>query len=221
MIENKDSPKFDHSYHDYSNPDPPHQPWFLDFMVRELRKKNCKTVLDVGCGDGNFSASLAAAGFDVYGIDLSPGGVARAKKNYASINGLRFAVASAYDDYTSIFPSQSRFDAIVAVEVIEHLYSPRVLVRRAREAVGDDGMVVVTTPYWGYLKNIVLAVTNRLDGSLTALWDGGHIKHWSYRTLTRLHEEQGFYPVAFHGAGRPVPFLWKGMAVSFHSAPRQ
>lgn len=202
-----------YAYSDYSQPDPPHQPLYLDFLTRMLRTDpSIETVLDAGCGDGNFTKSLADAGFRMYGIDLSDGGVERARRRYPDVS---FARASVYDDFREVFPDCPRFDAIVSIEVIEHLYSPRIFVKRAREAVRPGGLVIVTTPYWGYLKNIVLAVTGRIDRYHTALWDGGHIKHWSRKTLTKLFEEQGFERIAFYGAGRPIPFLWNGMALAF------
>jgi 2-polyprenyl-6-hydroxyphenyl methylase/3-demethylubiquinone-9 3-methyltransferase len=105
------------------------------------------------------------------------------------------------------------------VETIEHLYNPRQLVRRVHEALRPGGIFIVTTPYWGYLKNVVLAITGRLDGALTALWDGGHIKHFSRRTLTSLVMEQGFDVMAFEGCGEGVraytPYLWNGMLMAF------
>ena len=33
--------------------------------------------------------------------------------------------------------------------------------RKDVEALKPGGILVITTPYWGYLKNIVLALTNR------------------------------------------------------------
>jgi 2-polyprenyl-3-methyl-5-hydroxy-6-metoxy-1,4-benzoquinol methylase len=203
----------DHLYHDYSQPDPPHQPLYLETMLRHLRADaGIRDVLDVGCGDGNFAASLAEAGFSMHGIDPSVGGVSKARERYPAI---RFAEASAYDNLLSPFGRSEPFDAIVTIEVIEHLYSPRTLCRRVLESLKPGGLFIVTTPYWGYVKNVLLALTDRIDRSLTALWEGGHIKHFSYRSLRRLGEEQGFEFVAFHGAGRPIPGLWKGMLMVF------
>ena len=100
--------------------------------------------------------------------------------------------------------------------MIEHLYSPRrKFVQRAEEALTPGGLCIVTTPYWGYLKNVALALTNRTDRALTALWDGGHIKHWSYKTLRTLFQERNFEFVSFVGAGRPIPYLWNGMMMTF------
>lgn len=201
-----------HIYHDYSQPDPPHQPLYLEAMLKQLRAPgNIHTILDIGCGDGNFTASLAEAGFQMHGIDPSSGGIQRAKARYPHIH---FEEASAYEDLLVPFGQES-FDAIVTVEVIEHLYSPRTLCRGVFKALRPGGLFIITTPYWGYFKNLGLAFTNRIDRALTVLWEGGHIKHFSRATLHRLGEEHGFKFVAFHGAGRKIPFFWKGMLVVF------
>jgi 2-polyprenyl-3-methyl-5-hydroxy-6-metoxy-1,4-benzoquinol methylase len=195
-----------------TNPDPPHQPLYLEIVLRYLRADpSIRRVLDAGCGNGSFTASIAEAGFDLYGVDLSSSGIEVARETHP---GVHFERASVYDDFTNLFPGVSTFDAIVSVEVIEHLYSPRDFVRRAHEALRPGGLFVVTTPYWGYLKNIALALTNRIDQALGPLWDGGHIKHWSRKTLASLLLEQPFEMVGFTGAGRPVPGLWNGMVMA-------
>ncbi len=115
-----------YGYHDYSIPDPPHQPLYLKQMLKFLGTP--KTVLDAGCGDGNFSESLAQGGHTLYGIDLSEGGIAKAKQRNCGI----FAVCSVYDDFGNVF--QQEFDAVVSVEVIEHLYDPRDFTRQIYDA---------------------------------------------------------------------------------------
>lgn len=198
-------------YEDYLvNPDPPHQPMYLDHVVRWLASvPSVDTVLDAGCGDGNFSASIAAAGYEVYGLDMSESGIAIASKRDVGT----FRNASVYEDLTEPFAGVHSFDAIVSVEVIEHLYSPRVFVSRCFDALRPGGLLIVTTPYWGYFKNLAVAATNRMDDSLTALWDGGHIKHWSRNTLSTLLTEHSFEVIGFNGAGRRIPFLWNGMVM--------
>lgn len=194
-------------------PDPPHQPLYLNKVLGSLRTDTqVRRVLDAGCGDGNFAESLAAEGYEVYGIDLSESGIRIAQDRRVGT----FKVSSLYESFLAPFSGLTGFDAIVSVEVIEHLYSPRVFVAEAMKSLRPGGLLIVTTPYWGYLKNIVLALTNRTDNYLTALWDGGHIKHWSRKTLTALMVEQGFEVVSFAGdAKRPIPFLWMGMVMTF------
>ena len=202
----------DFAYHDYSQPDPPHQPIYLAKIESILRAAKAHRVLDAGCGDGNFTASLSEAGFEMSGIDLSDGGVARAKARYPAIS---FRKVSVYDDFLAAFDQAPAFDAIISVEVIEHLYAPRDFIKQAYAALKPGGLLILTTPYWGYLKNLLLALINRIDRYHTALWDGGHIKHWSYATLSQLGRDHGFQFESFHGTkGRP-PFLWSGMIMVF------
>lgn len=203
-------------YHDYATADPPHQPMYLELMLAELSSSTkTRRILDAGCGDGNFASSLAEHGFRVHGIDQSRGGIEIAGKR----PGITVTQGSLYDDLLGPFGLLDPYDAIVSVEVIEHLYSPATFAERAFEALRPGGLLILTTPYWGYLKNIALAVTNRLDRSLTALWEGGHIKHWSYRTLRTLGEQSGFEFLSFHGCGRPTPHLWNGMMMVFRRPP--
>jgi predicted HicB family RNase H-like nuclease len=56
---------------------------------------------------------------------------------------------------------------------------------------------VISTPYHGYWKNLMLALTGKMDAHFTALWDHGHIKFWSMRTLGELLREGGVrgYPL--------------------------
>ncbi|MFX7844634.1 methyltransferase domain-containing protein, partial [Acinetobacter baumannii] len=93
-------------------------------------------------------------------------------------------------------------------EVVEHLYDPRELARYAFAALRPGGVLLMSTPYHGYVKNLMLSVFNRWDRHLDPHWHGGHIKFWSRATLARLLREAGFSVEAFAGVGR-VPYLWK------------
>ncbi len=55
-----------------------------------------------------------------------------------------------------------------------------------------------------------MALSGKLDAHFTALWDHGHIKFWSMRTLTILLEEAGFRDIRFKRVGR-IPALAKSM----------
>jgi len=59
--------------------------------------------------------------------------------------------------------------------VIEHLFLPRALLRFAAKVLKPSGSLILSTPYHGYLKNLALALTGKLDKHFTVLWDGGHI----------------------------------------------
>jgi 2-polyprenyl-3-methyl-5-hydroxy-6-metoxy-1,4-benzoquinol methylase len=205
--------------YDYPNfdglPDPSHRPLYLSGVLQALRDlPQGANILDVGCGGGDFSVGLAEAGFTVFGSDLSESGIAKSQERGIGT----FKLSSIYDPLAAPF-GLDQFDAIVCIEVIEHLYSPATFAARSMEALKPGGVVAISTPYWGYLKNIVLAVTNRTDRALTAWWEGGHIKHFSRKTLTQLMLGAGFEVVSFKGCSQGFraffPGLWSGMLMTF------
>lgn len=65
----------------------------------------------------------------------------------------------------------------------------------------------------GYWKNLAIALTNQFDRHVSPLWDHGHIKFWSKKTLSELLRETGFVNLSIHQVGR-VPVLAKAMIVA-------
>jgi 2-polyprenyl-3-methyl-5-hydroxy-6-metoxy-1,4-benzoquinol methylase len=176
-------------------------------VLRLLRLHGGRRVLDLGCGNGTFTARIVEAGYDVVGIDASPSGIEIATR---LVPEARFLVGSLEQPLPPALRGQ--FDAVTAVEVIEHLPMPGVLCARAREALGPGGQFVVTTPYHGYVKNLALAVTGQLDQHWQPWRDGGHIKFFSRTTVTDLIRREGFDVTAFVRVGR-IPILAKSMVV--------
>jgi 2-polyprenyl-3-methyl-5-hydroxy-6-metoxy-1,4-benzoquinol methylase len=183
-------------------------PYLAPIILRLISQIGAHSVLDVGCGNGVMAKDLAAMGCEVVGCDPEPTAVEFARSNAPN---LRFEVAGVYDDPKIV--GEETYDAVVATEVVEHLYLPRALPRFARAALKPGGYLIVSTPYYGYLKNLVVVLTNRWDRAHGVFWDGGHIKFWSRKTLSQLLEEEGFTVHEFHGAGR-LPYLWKSMVIS-------
>jgi len=165
-------------------------------------------VLDMGCGNGSLTNAWAHRNWRVFGVDASESGIQNASAAYPAIS---FFCAPIGPEMVATYGSNT-FDAIVCSEVIEHIFLPRVLIGCAFELLRPGGLFLVTTPYNGYLKNIALAVSGNMDRHWTVLWDGGHIKFWSWKTLRAVLEERGFVDFKFTGAGR-APFLWKSMVV--------
>ena len=186
----------------------PHTNAYLsDPIIDYLRRIRAKKILDLGCGNGALARDLTEVGMSVVGIDPSESGIRNARE---IVPTGKFYCMGIYDDAQAI--EENDFDAAVSTEVVEHLFYPRELPRFARNKLKEGGSLLVTTPYHGYLKNLVLSIIGKWDEHHTPLWDGGHIKFWSKNTLTDLLESEGFIFDKFKGCGR-LPLLWKSMLV--------
>ena len=181
--------------------------YILPTLARWLTAERVKTVFDLGCGNGALTHALAARGFQMTGIDKSLSGLAIAARQYRESEFIRA-------DLETPLPENLHhsFDAVIAVEVIEHLLLPRNLFRRAREALRPGGLLIITTPYHGLVKNLALALSNKFDDHWHPLRDYGHVKFFSEKTLTRLFDEQHFEVQRVRRVGR-IPALAKSMIV--------
>lgn len=161
-------------------------------------------IFELGCGNGATAATLSEIGYHVVGVDPSEQGIRIAQAHYPTAT---FSVGSAYDDLRAI---HGQFPVVVSLEVVEHCFWPRKFATTIHDLLEPGGLAIISTPYHGYLKNLALALAGKFDSHFNPLWDGGHIKFWSERTLGILLTEAGFASVRFSRAGR-VPWLAKSM----------
>jgi methionine biosynthesis protein MetW len=178
-------------------------------IIRAARSIPAKgSILDLGCGNGSMLAEIREIGsWRLCGVESSPSAVSLARSQ-----GLDVRLADASAGLGEIFERHS-FDLIISVEVIEHVYDPRSLLRQALALLRPNGRLVLTTPYHGYLKNLLIAARGKCDSHYNPLWDCGHIKFWSRKTLSAALEETGYQSIQFYGAGR-FRYLWKSMVLT-------
>jgi SAM-dependent methyltransferase len=134
---------------------------------RFFAERAAGTVLDHGCGAGEGAASLAAAGLRVIAVDedgsaLRYAAAAFAGPRFVRMDGERLALAD------------ECVDAVISVEVVEHVPNPAVYLAEARRVLRPGGLLVLTTP-------------NQLRGSPTpgSLWPE-HLREYRPAELERL-----------------------------------
>lgn len=179
-------------------------------VLRALRELKPRRVLDLGAGNGALCRALVSAGYEVVGVEPDAAGLAIAQEHCPSARFYRLSVDDTPKQICADYPD--RMDVVVCTEVIEHLYAPRRLPVFVQAVLRPGGHLVLTTPYHGYLKNVAIALAGQWDKHADPLWDGGHIKFFSRRTITKLLEEHGFRITRCGGVGR-LPWLWKSMVV--------
>ncbi len=183
-------------------------PALISILDRERESKSLERdgmrLFELGCGNGAIAHELVRIGWHVTGVDPSEDGISHAKAHFPHI---LLQIGSAYDDLAGTY---STFPVVISMEVVEHVYSPRAYAATLYSLVEHGGVAIVSTPYHGYLKNLAMALTGKLETHFTALWDNGHIKFWSIKTLKTLLEEAGFSEIKVVRVGR-IPALAKAM----------
>ena len=178
-------------------------------VIALLRGLAVERVLDLGCGNGSLCSDLQAGGWQAVGVEPDEEGLVIARASHTSV---RFHAFGVHSDPAELLAREAPFDAVVSTEVVEHLFTPGQLPAYAAAVLKPGGLLIISTPYHGYLKNLALSIFGKWDHHHTAMWDGGHIKFWSRATLTQLLEANGFAVIDFHGVGR-LPWLWKSMVL--------
>jgi 2-polyprenyl-6-hydroxyphenyl methylase/3-demethylubiquinone-9 3-methyltransferase len=97
-------------------------------------------ILDVGCGAGFLSNELARAGLNVTGVDLSEESLIVAKK-YDETKSVHYQSADAYH---LPFPDHS-FDVLTAMDFLEHVESPREVIKEFARVLKPDGIFIFHT----------------------------------------------------------------------------
>jgi len=198
-------------YKDYGferNNEPHNFGYIIQPLLQMLDQTKNQCILDLGCGNGYFVNYLIGLGYNAYGTDASEKGIAIAKKT----NPDRFFIQ---DLSTSKLPKELqgiRFDTVISTEVIEHLYDPEGFITFCKQALNGEGEIIISTPYHGYFKNLMLSIFNKWDTHMNPTWLGGHIKLWSRATLSDLLNNAGFKVINFKGCGR-VPYFWMSMII--------
>lgn len=175
-----------------------------------ISRLGAQRILDLGSGNGAFCQQLKELGYDIVGVEVDQKGVEIARKAYPEIP---FYIFNVGDDPGLLLANEHLFEVVISTEVIEHLFAPHHLVRYAGKVLKENGYLILSTPYHGYIKNLAISILNKWDFHFTALRFGGHIKFFSRSTLSRLLEQNGFEVVGFSGVGR-IPYLWKSMILT-------
>jgi 2-polyprenyl-3-methyl-5-hydroxy-6-metoxy-1,4-benzoquinol methylase len=151
-------------------------------------------VLDVGCGDGRFSAELIGAGAEVVGIDVAEEPLRRARARSPELD-LRLGP----DAGPWPLPDAS-FDVVWAGEVIEHVADTSAWLSELRRVLRSGGGLVLSTPAHEPLTLLRLALSRRAFAERFEPC-GDHLRFYSRDTLTRLIGDFGFEQISVRRDG--------------------
>ncbi len=100
-------------------------------------------VLDVGCGGGLLTESMAAAGAQVTGIDMAEGPLAVARLHQVESGADIEYLQSTAEEMAADRPGE--FDVVTCLEMLEHVPSPPQIIQSVHALVKPGGHVFFST----------------------------------------------------------------------------
>lgn len=117
-------------------------PCRLQFIQQYAQLAN-KTVLDVGCGAGILTESLAKNSAHVIGIDAGVDVIAAAQEHAAIKNVSVTYHATTIEDF--LISHNEQFDIITCMELIEHVPNPSRLIADCAKLLKPGGQLFIST----------------------------------------------------------------------------
>ncbi|MDN6274990.1 bifunctional 2-polyprenyl-6-hydroxyphenol methylase/3-demethylubiquinol 3-O-methyltransferase UbiG [Psychrobacter sp.] len=104
-----------------------------------------KKVLDVGCGGGILSESMARRGADVTGVDLGTENL-KAAALHAEQSGLQETLRYQHIPVEDLAKTHAgQFDVVTCMEMLEHVPDPSSIVQACFELLAPGGVCVLST----------------------------------------------------------------------------
>lgn len=108
----------------------------MKFILKKMKLQASDTILDVGCGIGDYTKAISLITRNVTGLDRT---VEAAQKKYPGVNFLTHDCNKALP-----YPDNS-FDAVVSINLIEHLIDYKNLLSEFQRVLKPDGRIAITT----------------------------------------------------------------------------
>jgi 2-polyprenyl-3-methyl-5-hydroxy-6-metoxy-1,4-benzoquinol methylase len=159
-------------------------------ILRTIERSGAKTILDVGCGTGNFVSYFTRKGYDITGIDLSSEAISQARKGCPGCSFI------CHDIMETPFPQKA--DLVYSTQVIEHIFDVDRFLSHLKSSLNRGGLLIITTPN-------ILAPRIRLGmlvGKDVPFRDLSHIRFFSPSHLKKVMRKNGFRIVSVSGTGR-------------------
>jgi SAM-dependent methyltransferase len=159
--------------------------WLFDKIAAAIpQTPSFRSVLDAGCGRGDFLKHLRARRPDLSltGIDVSPN---------ASRDGITFIEG----DFQT-YPFKEQYDVVVSLAVIEHLSDVKVFAKRVALLTRPSGLTVISTVNDSSLLFRLARGLHTIGVSVAfdRLYSKHHLNHFTPRSLEVLLKSYGMSP---------------------------
>lgn len=149
--------------------------------------KTGSLVLDVGCSSGNFGEALIK-----YKKCIVDGIEPDKDDSISAAKKLRRVSTKFVEDALKTDLNEEKYDAIVFLDVIEHLYNPVSTLRSLKKNLKPNGIVVFSIPNMAHISVRLMLLKGDFEYANTGLLDNTHLHFYTKKEIERLFAEAGF-----------------------------
>jgi len=169
---------------------------YFKFILDDVFKKyskNIKSMGDIGCGNGIFSAYLKEVhDIELYGFDASEYAL-----ECASQNGFDQIFLSEDFSVDSLQAEDNYFDFVFNKDILEHLMDPAFLIKEINRILKPEGLFLLHVPNdFNLWKRIKFVFLNNVDTHNyfpdAKEWNRPHIRFFTYSGIKELLQMHGF-----------------------------
>ncbi|MBO9312765.1 MAG: class I SAM-dependent methyltransferase [Roseiflexus sp.] len=157
-------------------------PILRSLLIKMIRDGNY--VLDYGCGDCSKCGSLVhSLGAHYVGVDISLSAIQTCVKWDRILCG---------DENTPLPFTSEKFDVVLCIEVLEHLFRPDLALQQIYRVLKPGGVLIASVPNIAWIGNRLLMAAGFFnpggspETSFRAPWKDPHIRFFTKRALLGL-----------------------------------
>lgn len=105
-------------------------------IVERIAQEESGTLLDIGCGTGDFLKVMKQSGWEINGVDINDTARKIAEKNTGSV----------ILNQTDFFESKQKYDVITLWHSLEHLYDLKKYLDKISVSLNANGVLIIAVP---------------------------------------------------------------------------
>lgn len=163
-----------------------------------------KKVLEIGCSTGSFTKHLRDQGCTVTCVEIDEEAVGRAKYFAESV------IVGDVEDPEIWLKLSHKFEVVLFMHVLEHLFDPWRVLREARSLLAEDGFIIILIPNiacWQARKQLFFR--GDFQYQKCGVLDSTHLRFFTLFTAQNLIQEAGYKIQKREVVGWTVPLAGK------------
>ena len=145
-------------------------------LIKDIKNLKPKNILDIGCGGGFLLSAFNPKKYKLYGLE----------NDFEAINFAKKYGKIIRHDLSKSFSSNTKFDLIIANQVVEHMKKPESLIQIVKKNLKKDGKFIIGT------KDFDCLMARFYKKNFRMLHDKTHISLFSRESLIRFLNKNGF-----------------------------